>query len=145
MPGTLAEFLADRDEPCPSCGYNLRGLTRDVCPECREPLALGVQLAEPKLKAFIATVLGLAVGGGFSAMLLGYVAIIEFGRTRRGLPPNFLITVLPGLAVCGGLLGLLLWRRRLFCTWPVGVRTGCAILAWGLAICNLIYFSMFIR
>ena len=44
-------FLADRDAPCPGCGYNLRGLTAPVCPECTRPVSL--QLASdpiPKLR-----------------------------------------------------------------------------------------------
>lgn len=30
----LAGFLSDRDAPCESCGYNLRGVTTLFCPEC---------------------------------------------------------------------------------------------------------------
>ncbi len=30
----LRSFLAERDAPCPECGYGLRGLTGDRCPEC---------------------------------------------------------------------------------------------------------------
>lgn len=33
-PRTLAAYLADRDVPCESCGYNLRGVTDAFCPEC---------------------------------------------------------------------------------------------------------------
>lgn len=36
----VREYLADRDSPCPTCGYNLRGLDSDKCPECGEPAAL---------------------------------------------------------------------------------------------------------
>lgn len=30
----LCEHLKAHDHPCPSCGYNLRGISSDVCPEC---------------------------------------------------------------------------------------------------------------
>jgi hypothetical protein len=30
----LRAFLAERDVACPGCGYNLRNLTKNVCPEC---------------------------------------------------------------------------------------------------------------
>lgn len=36
----LQAFLADRDVPCPHCGYNLRGLQAPVCPECKHDLQL---------------------------------------------------------------------------------------------------------
>lgn len=38
----LLEFLRDNDAACPVCGYNLRALTRPICPECRQDLALTV-------------------------------------------------------------------------------------------------------
>lgn len=141
----LRDYLSDRDEPCPSCGYNLRGLTTDVCPECEEHVVLGVQLAEPKLKAFIATVLGLAVGGGFSAMLVGYVVVSEFVMGRGNLPPDFVQAVVPGLVVCGVPLVALLIKRRAFCRLSGKARVGFAVLAWVLALGNLLYFTAFVR
>jgi len=30
----FAAYFADKDVACPYCGYNLRGLTDEVCPEC---------------------------------------------------------------------------------------------------------------
>jgi hypothetical protein len=39
----LASFLADRDVPCPGCGYNLRGLLGSRCPECGEAIELDVR------------------------------------------------------------------------------------------------------
>ncbi len=38
----VREYLADRDSPCPKCGYNLRGLDSDKCPECGEAAALAI-------------------------------------------------------------------------------------------------------
>lgn len=38
----LLTYLADRDTPCPGCGYNLRGLKEDACPECSGPVALAI-------------------------------------------------------------------------------------------------------
>ena len=34
----VAGSLAGNDAACPSCGYELRGLTRARCPECGMPL-----------------------------------------------------------------------------------------------------------
>lgn len=36
----LRDYLAERDIACPGCGYNLRGLPGDACPECGKPVEL---------------------------------------------------------------------------------------------------------
>ncbi len=41
----LREFLSHRDAMCPACGYNLRGLTGQACPECAAALTLDVARA----------------------------------------------------------------------------------------------------
>jgi hypothetical protein len=71
----LPTYLAHRDEPCPSCGYNLRALKTDRCPECNQQLVLRVGLAEPRMAAFITGVVGLAMGLGFSVILAVFIAI----------------------------------------------------------------------
>lgn len=43
----LEQHLAARDEPCPACGYNLRGAIGDKCPECAQTLVLGLRQAGP--------------------------------------------------------------------------------------------------
>jgi len=43
----LSEFLADRDVPCPGCGYNLRGVATDKCPECGAVLELEIKRRRP--------------------------------------------------------------------------------------------------
>ncbi|MEM9166951.1 MAG: hypothetical protein AAGB48_07975 [Planctomycetota bacterium] len=35
----LRAYLAERDVPCPRCGYNLRGVREPVCPECGRTLS----------------------------------------------------------------------------------------------------------
>lgn len=34
LEGRWGRFIAAHDFPCPGCGYNLRGLSTGVCPEC---------------------------------------------------------------------------------------------------------------
>ncbi len=72
----LQEYLSDRDEPCPRCGYNLRRLQNDTCPECGDALTIRVGLVEPRLGAFITTLVALSVGTG-AALLLAVVGIFE--------------------------------------------------------------------
>jgi hypothetical protein len=41
----LKAYLADRDVPCPGCGYSLKGCVSHRCPECASEMTL--QLAAP--------------------------------------------------------------------------------------------------
>lgn len=34
----IEQYTANRDVPCPSCEYNLRGIRSEVCPECSQKL-----------------------------------------------------------------------------------------------------------
>lgn len=105
----LREFLADRDEACPSCAYNLRGLTSDRCPECDEVLVMRVNIAEPRLGAWIATLAGLFTCGGGALICL---MIVMYMSIRRGFPrgsETFPILVYPALVagVAGSTAALL--------------------------------------
>lgn len=46
----LHRFLATRDEPCPSCGYNLRGFRGTKCPECGDSIRIGLITGTPRLR-----------------------------------------------------------------------------------------------
>lgn len=39
----LKHFLAENDVLCPECGYNLRGIATETCPECRATLRLQLE------------------------------------------------------------------------------------------------------
>ncbi len=41
----IRAFLAERDVPCPACGYNLRGASNRTCPECGRELDAGLLAA----------------------------------------------------------------------------------------------------
>src|SRR5437016_1347309 len=71
----LQTFLADRDVPCPQCGYNLRDLRGSRCPECGEDLVLRVTVAEPRQAALIAGLVGLSAGAGLNGLLLVYMGV----------------------------------------------------------------------
>jgi hypothetical protein len=72
----LRKFLAERDAPCPSCRYNLRGVVGDKCPECARPLVLGVVTGGPP--AALTWFLLLAFGWVFAA---GTMNSIRFSQT----------------------------------------------------------------
>lgn len=134
----LAAYLADRDVACPGCGYNLRGLKAERCPECNEALQLQVGLCEPKLGLFITGITGLASGLGFHLFILMWFVYEDqysFGT------PWYEITV---LLISLGVLGILLlgWvhMRRRFHRLGVLGRIALTSLAWGVSALSVIAF-----
>jgi hypothetical protein len=109
----LAHFLAARDIPCPSCGYNLRDLRTTACPECGQPLNVRLDAADPRTARYLACVL--ALGGAASVM-----------ATELGV-------VLPQVAENGSMSYLNTGEQFLFVWYPAGVT-----LAALIALCLLI-------
>lgn len=95
-PDQLRVFLAETDAPCPNCGYNLRGLSSGVGPECNQPLVLRVGLDEPRLGALMGAASGFLAGGGAGFLCLALVAFLSCGPPPRN--DVFAVFVLP--AVC---------------------------------------------
>lgn len=131
-------YVAERDVPCPGCGYNLRGLTGERCPECNEALEVRIGLAEPRMGAFIACVVGLAVGAGAAGLWeLGALVMC----LRLGWPGGrevFWIMGYPPLMLM--LEGAALWwlvsaaGRRWLRSRPPGGARAAALGAWGLTM-----------
>lgn len=67
----LRVFLAERDEPCPQCGYNLRGLTAAVCPECRTQLAVQVFAARAQRRVLTTGAMAISMGVSIPLSVLG--------------------------------------------------------------------------
>src|SRR6267154_1944148 len=91
----LRLYLAEHDEPCPGCAYNLRGLTGTRCPECNQELAMRVGLAKPRHGAFIASMCGLLTGAGMAGVFLGIITWLSL--TRGGGPPPSMFWTLFGI------------------------------------------------
>lgn len=100
----LLEFLRDRDADCPACGYNLRNLTRPVCPECRETLALTVGYQKPRIGLFVATITP-SIFSGICGLIILFPLL-----TVRGAPLEAFLLDTFGLS--SGLLGLGLFVFR---------------------------------
>lgn len=143
---SLQAYLADRDVACPGCGYNLRGLVRQACPECSQDLRLTIGLVEPRLGLWLAGVVGAAVGFGLNFLLLVYLALAVFAEGRQGAYMRaFLVHNSIGLVVQGALLlAVIRWGRRIR-RGPVWARAAVALAAWLLSLVNVFIFSMLVR
>ena len=66
----LLHYIADRDLPCPVCGYNLRALTVPRCPECGREIVLGVRLVEPYIRAWVTLAVAVFASAGVGLFLV---------------------------------------------------------------------------
>lgn len=144
----LPMFLAENDAACPGCGYNLRGLTGRVCPECAQSLRLMVALQEPRLGMWIAGVIGTAAGAGFNGLLLIYVVVMmarEGGIRGGSFMVPFLAINLIGLLVQSAALILWLRFRRRYRLSPRWARVVWVVGAWILSLVDLAVFAAAIK
>jgi hypothetical protein len=104
----LLDFLRDNDAACPVCGYNLRGLTRPICPECRHDLVLHVGVTKLRLAwLLIALVPGFFCG--IAACLLAIPTTAIYFEDGQLVWP-FIGAVLFGW--CSGLFAIILIVKR---------------------------------
>lgn len=82
----LIEFLRDRDVACPLCGYNLRELFSERCPECGRGVRLNVLPAEPLMRIWITTLVFMGASAGMGLFVAGIVI-------SEGWPPPRMILV----------------------------------------------------
>lgn len=140
----LINYLASRDCPCPSCAYNLRGLTATNCPECNLALTLVVRLSEPRLGSFITTVVALSAGFGFNAMLFLYFLL--FVMTRGvGLRRLDWISLPISAFILGVLLYVVLRMRGRFARWSLFMRIVVPIAAIAFTLVSCFLFFVLVR
>lgn len=110
----LRAYLSDRDEACPSCRYNLRGLDGRHCPECGQTLMLRVGLESPNMAAFIVGLVALASALGFNALMFIFFLLLPLvmGRGRSSSPEMPLWLTVTGIGVLISVPGLLIWVRQ---------------------------------
>lgn len=145
----LRAFVADADVPCPNCGYSLRALTADRCPECREHLTLEVRITNSRLGGLIGAGAGLLAGAGAGATfftVMGLYAVKRGGFSDKSAA--FALTYYPVIvAVVEGLLAFFLlrapgrtWFRRL----PATFRALVILAGWGATACAVFFFMKMI-
>jgi hypothetical protein len=124
----LLDFLRDHDAPCPLCGYNLKSLTRAVCPECGQDLVLTVGAAHVRLGWLMAAV----APGFFSGIAAVFVLIPIIGRLAFG--DGKWTPLLNALALFGFSSGAfaitLAIKRHRFLAQPLSTRRTWAICIW---------------
>lgn len=140
----LRNYLATRDAACPSCGYNLRGLSVQVCPECNQEIELRVALSEPKLGLFLFGIIGWSLGAGFSS-LLGLFFLVRLIQRSWSIGPTdqllFQIIVV-GVVVQGGAVIALAANQRRVRRWSLRVRVTVALLGYIVSLANLLMFAL---
>ncbi len=135
----LRAFLAEHDEPCPGCGYNLRGLSEATCPECGEELLLRVGMVGPRMKLYLTGLIGLAFGFGFDSIILLWM----FFESLVGVAWfDFFdaISLLAGFVVCGGAMAGWLWFRRWIRHRSIAIRLGLVVGCWALSAGTAVAF-----
>jgi len=137
----LLDFLRDHDAACPVCGYNLRGLTRPVCPECRQDLVLTVGVARLRLRWLL---IALAPGffSGIAACFLSLFTTAIYFEDGYVVPP-FVGAVLFGW--CSGVLAIVLAvRRNRFIARSRARQRWLALTIWLTHIVALVVFGLFL-
>jgi hypothetical protein len=98
----LREYLANRDAPCPGCGYNLRGLAGGVCPECNLRSALSVISREPPWRTWILALAGLWLLPAGALLLLSFLSWASLAEDIHFSGDDYLkFFVTPGALLLG--------------------------------------------
>ena len=106
----LLDFLREFDAACPVCGYNLRALTRPVCPECGHELVLAVGAARLRLGWLLAAVApGFFSGIAAIFLLLPIVARLVVGDGKM----SWALGALDLFGWCSGVFAIVLAKNRL--------------------------------
>lgn len=116
-PAMLREVLASRDLFCPGCGYNLRGLQSDRCPECSREISASVSLVERETISR-GMLIGAVLGATMFEASLAWFALEVLGLRWWWQNPawydshwlaSVILLVLGAALAILGLLALLAW------------------------------------
>ena len=104
----LLDFLREHDAACPVCGYNLRALTRPICPECGNELVLTVGAARLRLGWLLAAVAPGFFSGiaAFFVLVMIVIHLVMLGSTWK------IIAIVDVFGWCSALFTFMLLRKR---------------------------------
>jgi uncharacterized paraquat-inducible protein A len=120
----LRAHLSRHVESCPVCGYSLRQLTSDHCPECGARLELRISSSDLRLGPWIAALIGVLLPLGAGLMLLTPFLSILFDdfsslyfRDRYEFIARFVVLILLLVVYVAVLVRLVrrrheFWRRQ---------------------------------
>ena len=136
----LLEFLREHDAACPVCGYNLRALTRSICPECGQELVLAVGAARLRLGwLFAALAPGFFSGIAAVFVLIPIVARLIFGDGRM----SWVLNGLDLFGWCSGVFAILLAvKRHRFLALPRAAQRWWALGIWFVHVAALALFLL---
>jgi 4-amino-4-deoxy-L-arabinose transferase-like glycosyltransferase len=137
----LINYLADRDAPCPVCGYNLRGLQRADCPECGHHLVLGVGFTRDGAITHPFAVAPLVIGLGTSAL----AGVLCAGGISSDAHPVWVGVLVNSVdfVLYGGALWALVARRRRFRRLKRLARLGVVLLCWAFLVAPWVILAFF--
>jgi hypothetical protein len=134
----LLDFLRDHEAPCPVCRYNLKALTRPICPECGQHLVLTVGAAQVRIGWLLAA-LAPCFFSGIAAVfvLIPIVGRFTFGDGRASPALNVLDT----FGWCSGIFAIILAaKRHRFLALPRSAQRWWAIGIWFAHVAALVMF-----
>lgn len=142
----LEAFVAERDVPCPGCGYNLRGLGGSRCPECGLEVRLGVQLEDPAMGSLMVTLAALFGLVGASGALL--LAVLWVGVFFNGDWAPWRVWLVPVMAMLVGGPAAFRLATRPGRVWfrkqEAPVRQAWAAAAWAAAVGTFLAFMVLV-
>lgn len=122
----LLRFVAERDIDCPRCGYNVRRLTRPICPECEEPLTLALKSRRMHI-GWLMTAVAPGFFSGIAAVLLLIPLVMQSGG--GGVPAEAVLLLLFGFG--SGIVAVVLSSRyRRFIRLSEALQAGIATIIW---------------
>jgi hypothetical protein len=122
----LRDFLQENDAPCPVCGYNLRQLTGNVCPECGQPFKLQVGAVHVQFGQFLLFLSPMLMTAGVGLFFAGVILF-------NGAPPRNLwgVWALMFAGIVEAPATILVYRyRTLFQKQPKPRQYALVYLAW---------------
>lgn len=136
----LIRYLWHHHVPCPRCRMNLHGLTSPICPRCGERLRIGIGMAQPHLRGWLALATPMIGSAGIGVVL--FIIYLMSGMPSQRRYPLMLLSMVYFWSALP-LAAILIIGRRAVMRWGAAAQAILAGAAWVLSIAALVL--MFLR